>query len=446
MIRKLVHVALPAVLLLAVAGAARGAQVRITGILGPDSAAVETTDDVELIPWGSFSGGGIRVGQPLGAGDELRAVSGRTIVELTCADTAVFTLTDRFRVVIRDQAASCRVDIGSGEVYVVGSENTAAEVGGVTMGAVRTVYVITAGRDRAGPVRRLTVFEGLVSVRWPEERTLEVQAGNVLHVGREPRTERVSESDISRAASLYTRMDLARARLDARTSRDAYTRLYRAHVRVLEAPDDQAGRLQLIGEQIRYDATSRTTLYHIEHIAPQTGEARAATDALAAVAYAQLGRTAQAELTSERLRSVDRALLQRAIREYQLEGTAVADVSRIPQDRRLDLTRYARVADSLHVTVQTDPSTVRAGQATRIIVTVRSSAGRPAPGAAVTVSAGGGEFIGALGLELHGVTGDDGVFTTAWRCQRCASGYEFRARATRRGFTAGEGAGRVAVR
>lgn len=300
MVRYLCHIAISILFLVAPADAARAAQVAITTILGPDSMAVEQSDDVALTPWGEFARGRISVGQPLNAGDELRARSGRTIVEVTCADTAVFTLTGEFRAVIRGNAPPCYVILDAGEVHAVGGANTGVGVGPVIMGAERTVYVVAARRGRAGPVPRLTVFEGAVAVRGLD-RPREIPAGSVLNVARESRIEPVSEAEIDRAASLYARLDLGKARPDARRSAGAYRRLFRAHARVLATPDDQAGRIRLINEQLRYNASSRTTLYHIEHVAPRTVDARAATTALAAAAYAQLGRRLDS------LRAIDQA-------------------------------------------------------------------------------------------------------------------------------------------
>lgn len=425
------------------------AQVRITAIVTADGSPADSTTDVVLVPWGSLAGQAVRLNQPLGIGDELRATSGRTIIELTCADTAVFTVDGGFRIAIASETPPCVMDLKVGRLFVMGDANTEASLGEVSMGAKRTLYAVTAGRDENGPVRGLIVFDGAVEVRGAGADPLEVGAQQSWIMDRGRGVERVTAEEIAGAAAIYARLDVARATPAARRTRAeynaSYRTLYEAHSQVLQRPTDADSRLNLVNEQLKLNATSRATLYHLQQtrtIDPHSERVQATT-AMSAVAYLQLDQPANAAASVQRLQP---GAASAVLRQYQLDTAAVSALSRDPARRPLmAMAGQSTVQPPLQVAARATPASARAGQPVAISVVVRNAAGQPLASAAVDITASDGAFRETRRLTAPGVTDANGAFTATWVCATCAGAYQFTITAARRGYVGAETRLRVTV-
>lgn len=429
-------------------------QARVTQIVGPDGSTTDVSDDIELIPFGMLKAGVVKQGTELGIGDELRAKSGRSVVVLECSDTAGITLESGFRAVImqRPQGKACFLDLFAGAAHVVGDTSTGLGAGEVMLGAERTHYSLTVSRDREGVRRDLQVFDGEVEVRpGAGASAVDVRAGTGLVVGAggagEYATAPISSRQIERAAHLYAYVDASRTKADTR--RTAYNTLYSAYREVLAKPDSAALRLNLVAEQVRYEATSKTTLYQIERAkvsAPQTSQLQATTSALTVAAYTQLGDEAKATANYEALRGYDAQTLQSALQTYHIDPELIRRAGRFDarvnagiQDRvlRPEAPTLTPQPDTLQVRAGADPELIDPGGRSRIVVRVSDESGAAVAGAKVWITAGGGEFYGG-GTEVQGTTDANGVFDVVWSCANCAAGYVFSVRVSMEGFAAAE--------
>jgi hypothetical protein len=136
---------------------------------------------------------------------------------------------------------------------------------------------------------------------------------------------------------------------------------------------------------------------------------------------------------------------------YVIDGAAEQLAPSQRQETQMRFEQVMRSLNPLFVTVSAGPPTVSRGQRSTILVAVHDQEGRPVPGAAVTVSAGGGKFLAAQNdhydpdSRLHepysasGVTNQVGVFTSWWVCNPCAAAYGLSVRATKEGFLDGNG-------
>lgn len=112
----------------------------------------------------------------------------------------------------------------------------------------------------------------------------------------------------------------------------------------------------------------------------------------------------------------------------------------------------------LSVSSSAEPSTVRPGQKTTIVVMVRDERGQPVPGASVEVAAGGGRFLGSANeaydpnSRLHGpyaatgLTDAQGRFTTWWVVNPAAPGYGLGVTAKKDGCLDAKGSLDISVR
>lgn len=440
---------LHAAMLLAVAAASppwiAGARATVTVIVGPDGSSIGSTSEVELISFGSVQASALALNAELGIGDELRGVVGNTVVSLACSDTASVTLQGKFRVVIMPsvEGKTCFLDLFAGAAHVVGDTSTGLGLGDVTAGAERTHYGVTVSRSPEGVRRDLQVFDGEVVVRpadsappggdrgrpRPGDRPVPVTAGYVLSVARgsyEP--VRMTAQQIASAAKLYAVVDASRV---SREVRPAVVRdLSGAYARVLAHPDDVDSRLKLVEQQVKYDATSKTTLYQIERArvsAPHSMELDATTRALSVAAYTQLGEEAKAAARYESLRSYDRQTVQNSLRVHRIDPEVIQRAG------RFDARGRRGTAGTLQVRAVSDPPVIPVGGRSRIRVEVTTGAGLPVEGARVRVAAGGGAFVHGA-TEAEGVTDAGGSFGTVWGCSSCAPAYVLSVEVAKDGF------------
>lgn len=419
------------------------AQARITRIVGPDGSAVSSTSDVERIPFGSVRPSEVTVDTVLGIGDELRAKHGKIVVVLSCSDTATVTLQGEFRVVIMPRPGqACFLDLFAGAAHVMGDTSTGLGLGDVTMGAKRTHYSVTVSRFADGVRRELDVFEGEVEVRSAfDSRPIEVRTGTTLTValGGYERS-RITPRQIDAAAGLYSVVDASTVKQDVRPT--VVRNLYTTYQRVLTHPDSAAARLDLISKQVKYEATSKTTLYQIERVratAPRTSQLDATTAALSVAAYTQLGEEQKAAARYEALRSYDEQTVQNALRAYRIDpemirraGRFDARGARVVQPgefRAVPMTR-----DTLRVRAASDPQTIKQGERSRIVVKVTTSAGAPVEGATVRISTGGGGTFAGGRVAAEGLTSADGSFSVVWSCTMCAPSHVLAVEVAKEGF------------
>ncbi len=86
------------------------------------------------------------------------------------------------------------------------------------------------------------------------------------------------------------------------------------------------------------------------------------------------------------------------------------------------------------VTATANPPVVSPHQQTTINVYVLDSQGQPLPSAIVTLSAGGGGFIGSGTTTVSGQTDSSGAFQGHWSCDYCARAYVGSVRVTKTGY------------
>lgn len=435
----------PTVILLAIGAAALpsavAAQATITRIVGRDGSALPSSDDVELIQFGSVQPIGIRRDVALGIGDELRSRSGQIVIVVSCSDTVSVTLVRQFRVAIMPPTGekTCLLDLLAGQAHVQGDASTGLGAGGVTMGAVRTEYIVSVSRTGDGVRRDLTVFDGNVEVRSSGRADTNISAGTALSVERGGyRSAPITAGDIQAAAGLYAMVDASTLTADAR--RTATRSLFNAYQRVLTHPDSTAARLDLIGQQVLFDTKSRATFYQLKRVkvnATRTSQLDAATAALSVAAYTQVGDEQKASDRYEALRSYDAPAQQAALQSFRIDTAMVRQAGRL--DLRANRNVLVRPAlQALQVRAAADPPTIPVGGGTRIVVKVTTSSGTPVQ-ASVRISAGGGAFAGVGGTEVDGLTNTDGVFSTVWSCRPCAAaGYTLSVKVAKQGFAPAE--------
>jgi hypothetical protein len=409
-------------------------QARVTRIVGPDGSAIPATNDVELIAFGSILPVTVRQESRLGIGDELRAKTGNVIILLACSDSAGVTLQGQFRAVImpRPGGKACFLDLFAGAAHVLGDTSTGLGAGDVMMGARRTQYTVTVSRSGDSVRQDLQVFDGEVEVR-STTREDRVSTGRTLAIyNGDYDRDRITPQQIRTAARLYALVDASGLRPDARPI--VAESLSHAYQQVLANPDSTAARFRLIAAQVRYGATSRGTLYQIERVkasAPRTRQLEATTVALSVAVYTQLGEEEKAAARFEALRNYDAQTLDTALRAYRIDPEVIRRVGRF--DARVSLGIIKRAPDTLRLSAEASPPTIRPGGRTRIMVRVTTSSGAPVSGATVTISAGGGAFEGG-GTALRGFTSAEGVLVTVWSCASCAAGYRISVDAAKEGF------------
>jgi hypothetical protein len=369
----------------------------------------------------------------LGIGDELRAKTDNVIILLACSDSAGFTLQG-------DSGRSCHGRPGrlasrpvcrSGDV--LGDTSTGLGAGDVMMGAKRTQYTVTVSRSGDSVRQDLQVFDGEVEVRFStREEQFPVSTGRTLAIEHgDSHRDTITPQQIWTAARLYALVDASGLQPDARAAvAESLSRLPASS----RQSDSTAARFRLIAAQVRYGATSRGTLYQIERVkasAPRTRQLEATTAALSVAVYTQLGEEEKAAARFEALRNYDAQTLDTALRAYNIDPEVIRQVGRF--DVRVSPHIIKRAPDTLRLSAEASPPTIRPGGRTRIMVRVTACSGAPVSGATVTISAGGGAFEGGR-TALRGFTSANGVLVTVWSCVSCAAGYQISVDAAKEGF------------
>lgn len=353
-----------------------------------------------------------RLGMPLAPGDLLESEGAGAAAELSCPRSASLNFFGAFRTVVVDpQDRDCAVNLLSGSLEVLTSDPTQAQAGDITMGSKHTRYglhfVVRDGR----PAAQAAVYDGEVEVvRAGRSQPLPLAAGLKLATAMaEP--VRMEADDFDRAATVWARLDLAKAQVAGTTIENpdaTYYRLHATYVRVLANPVDADARINLAGQQVLL-AIPRSALVELN---------RAETQKLAPpqAALLQFTKAAAFERLGDR---------QQAVQSYERAVHIDPEIPNKAEHLRVTLFKRpaVRMPGALAVRANANPATVAPGAATRILVQVVSQQDSPMPGVAVTVSAGGGSFQESGGTQVTGYTDANGQFATRWSCSPCAASY-----------------------
>jgi hypothetical protein len=401
-------------------------QVTISA-MAQDLQPVEKSSDVKVIRLGSFEeeNAVAKEGEKtvLNAGDEVRCVSGKTTVELTCVNGSSTTLSEPFRVVVlggTDSNRPCWINILQGAAEVISEQPTRAMIGEATLGSERTRYGMRVGRYDQQLLTEISVYEGKVSVHRLDTSS-SVETGNKMVMWKaERQVVPLEVADFKRAATVYATIDTVKSKLPGETRKKAYEELETRYVRVLQKPEDPAGYRDLAVRQLNLGIPARA-MYNLNRAtSPRIEEA--AVVLCKSIAYSQLGNRAEARRLYQKAREMNPSVDKEAyLRTYMIDPQLITKLQKV----RLP---------SMVVSVQTQPSRVAPGERTQILVRAFTTDRKPLRDADVVVGAGGGSFAPTGKTEVSGRTNARGNFAATWSCRRCASAYVFNVEVSKPGF------------
>ncbi|UCG58130.1 MAG: hypothetical protein JSU70_01225 [Phycisphaerales bacterium] len=395
-------------------------QVTISA-MADDLTSVTDSADVTVIRLGDFEEEPAKVGTVLNVGDEVRCISGKTSVELTCSNEASMSLSEPFRVVVLPRMSPhgpCWINLLKGDVQVVTEHPTNVTSGETTLGSERTRYGMRIARRDQELQTEISVYEGRVSVH-------RLGRGSSLEAGRKMVLRRVEQTivalkaaDFKHAAAVYAKIDTVRSRVasEAREARDkAYKELEAWYVHVLQKPLDRTGHRNLAVAQLNLQVPARA-LYSLNRaISPDSKPREAAVvDLLKGVAFEQLGAVTSAERFYERAAEKDPSAVKEATLKVLNIGPQL--VRSLPG---------VIVRPSIIVEVSTQPPKVAPGRRAQIIVRARTRDDKPLRDANVVIQVEGGSFTRTGKKEISGSTDARGSFTAAWSPERRAGACVF---------------------
>lgn len=208
----------------------------------------------------------IAVNTPLEAGDLIRALDSKVLVELKCASTGrtPFRFSSGFRVIVLPprQDVPCVMQLLAGGVDVRTEEATEINAGGIVLGSRGTQYAVQLRRTNEGAVCDGVVFDDELEVKVParEAMRLTTSSGWTYNLATGTGTRgAVPDRTIEWSAAVATAFDLARLAPGTASSPEAQKRLgqqlFELNMAVLKAPANQELRAELGKTQQRLGIT-----------------------------------------------------------------------------------------------------------------------------------------------------------------------------------------------
>jgi hypothetical protein len=209
----------------------------------------------------------IAVNTPLEAGDLIRALDSKVLVELECASKGrtPFRFSSGFRVVVLPprQDVPCVMQLLAGGVDVRTEEATEINAGGIVLGSRGTQYAVQLRRTDEGTVCDGVVFDDELEVKVPAREAMKLASNSgwtynlVTGTGRRGA---VPERAIEWSAAVATAFDLTLLDPGAAGSPEAQKQLgqqlFELNMAVLRAPANQELRAELGRTQQRLGITA----------------------------------------------------------------------------------------------------------------------------------------------------------------------------------------------
>lgn len=419
-IRKRVPaVAVAAILAMPVAASAQAAAPTTPGAASAqavvralivDGKSVTQTDRIHLSRFADLTEETtIAVNTPLEAGDLIRALDSKVLVELECASKGrtPFRFSSGFRVVVLPprQDVPCVMQLLAGGVDVRTEEATEINAGGIVLGSRGTQYAVQLRRTDEGTVCDGVVFDDELEVKVPAREAMKLTSNSgwtynlVTSTGRRGA---VPERAIEWSAAVATAFDLTRLEPGAAGSPEAQKQLgqqlFELNMAVLKAPANQELRAELgkiqqrlgIADGARYNL-KRAGALKIEQATPPGSD----------VPAVQAAPAAQPQTPAMKDTAVARGPQRTAVRSAER-------MAAVPAERALELVRAGNPAAAIEMLlprVDSPQATARdyyvlaeAYLATRDRASARRMAEQAlaAPDAASTLSASEIEALRAL--------------------------------------------------
>lgn len=274
----------------------------------------------------------VYVGMVLNDWDEIGTQSTSIIIELTAPNGSKFKASDRFSFLLKppgEKGFIIKVTRGAGEMQSSGGAEASGEAGIVV---IKTEYSVRVRRTPEGLQEEYIVFEGEVGVT-PETRflagfseaTMNVATGEKLQVvegGPRGRVRRVTAQDISKSASVYARIDTAKALMRSNVDpKETYATLLGRYEAVFREPTNANNRIQLAVDQVNLDV-SKDALYQLQKAEQFTPHDQNATRAVIAVAkvavFTQTGDQEAAKKEIQKARTLDASAFgENELRRYR---------------------------------------------------------------------------------------------------------------------------------
>lgn len=296
------------------------AQVRVTAMWRDNSAVKEgVRADEVTCKHDDWSEEKVYVGMVLNHWDEISCPSASIIIELTAPNKSLFKASDQFSFLLKPSGAKdiiIKVNKGAGEMQSSGGGEVSGEAGIVV---IKTEYSVRVRRTPQGLQEDYIVFEGDVGVtpaaRFSagfSEATMRVATGQKLRVvegGLRRRVTKLTAEDISKSASVYARIDTAKALMKNNVDpKETYANLLGRYEAVFREPTNANNRIQLAVDQVNLDV-SEDALYQLQKAEQFTPPDQNATRAVIAVAkvaaFTQTGNQEAAQQEIQKARTFD---------------------------------------------------------------------------------------------------------------------------------------------
>jgi hypothetical protein len=363
------------------------------------------------------------LGMEVEPGDQLISDGANAAIELTCPKATSMTFSKNFRAVIlpAQEGQACAVDLLSGNLDVLTSEETGGRVGDITFGSKHTNYALRIQSGKRRPAPEVFVYDGEVEVQaagssYPLTSGLKLQGENFEVRGIEP-------VEYDRAIAIYTGMDVVKAQIAGAKVDDPaalYSNLKAIYARVLTNPKDVDARVELAGKQVALNIASYANLTYLNR-AELESPPMALLAFTKAAALEQLGDSQKAGLYYRTAVQIDPKIAEKA-KSLRVRINAPPAPEAPPS--------------AMLIRAEAIPPSVSPGTATRIVIWVVSPQNEPLSDAAVKVSAGGGLFRETGRTEVNGSTDAKGQFSATWACTSCAPAYVLDIEVTRAGYQA----------
>ena len=210
--------------------------------------------DIQLFRSKSRSPELLTLGVELEPGDRFRSLSGKTVVQIRCADGTVMSFQERFDVllILEPKRASCAVDLGEGNLSVLADKPTEVNAAGIPLASTGTTYSVDVqARSGEKPDVRVAVFEGSVELNGESPREIPQSKALTISQLDAPAAKLGAVDrgkDILPMARMLAQVDVARAQEPPgklENPEAAFRQLEDLHTRVLISPDDREARLEL---------------------------------------------------------------------------------------------------------------------------------------------------------------------------------------------------------
>ena len=320
---------------------AHSAQAIVASITQGES-GLDTSDEVLVLPFGSFQSQPLRVQAGLNLGDLVSCNVKNVFIVVRCSREAggvgaEFTFSSPFRVAFipADGAAACAVNLQGGTADVLTNEPTEIHSGDgeVVLGSKRTQYRFSILPSGKKIVRDAFVFEGLVSISSSRSSPTRLKAGSKIRLAKGAKRvmpEPLQARDINRSARVYAAVDISKTRYIGRKQQETYRRLIRQHEQVLAQPGLAKPRIDLALLRTNNQIKSPSTIQYLNQAAKLTvndTKEQANISFLKGVTYLQLGKKVEAEQSIKETVRIDPGFTKDQFKKvYTIDQKTIKDI------------------------------------------------------------------------------------------------------------------------